>query len=241
MSTAKETPVQERQRRIVEHYSLVRIIASRMVRRFPGHVEVDELVNTGMLGLIDAVDRFDPERGVPFKAYAEIRIRGSIVDALRGADWVPRAVRRTFARIDSTRTELRRRLGRDPTREEMARSLEVSVDAYDDLSDGAQIRSIVSLETPTSDEGDGRLADQLAGEFTSPVETWIDRERHEGVVDAIEELPEKERTVVTLYYQRGLSLKEIGATLGVTESRACQLRGQAVKRLQQKVHARALE
>ena len=101
-----------RERLILEHYPLVRTIACRMVRRFPASVDVDELINVGAMGLIDAVDRFDPSRQVPFKAYAEIRIRGAIVDALREADWVPRSVRRKFTRIETTRTQLFRASGR---------------------------------------------------------------------------------------------------------------------------------
>jgi RNA polymerase sigma factor for flagellar operon FliA len=225
----------ERDRTIVEHYKLVQIIASRMVQRFPGHVEKAELINTGMLGLIDAVDRFDPARGVPFKAYAEIRIRGAIVDALRESDWIPRGVRRSFARIDTARRDLRQQLGREPAREEMARHLEVTPEQYDDLCDGAQIRRLVSLDAPTTEDGDGSLLDEVSDDDESVLERLTSAETRGAVARAIQHLPEKERAVVTLYYLRGLSLKEIGGTLGVTESRASQLRRQAVERLQTKL------
>lgn len=228
----------ERERLILEHYPLVRMIATRMVRRFPNHIEVEELINIGTLGLIDAIDRFDAARGVPFKSYAEIRIRGAIVDSLREADWIPRSVRRRFARLESARTLLRAQLGREPTREEMAGSLEVSVDMYDDLVGGAEIRRLVSLEAPIDDESGGTtVGDQVSDDTAvAVVEQWIHKETQSQVTGAIQRLPEKERQVVSLYYQRGLNLKEIGEILGVTESRVCQLRKQAVERLQQKLH-----
>ena len=222
----------ERERMILEHYPLVRIIASRMVRRFPSHIEVDELVNIGILGLIDAIDRFEAARGVPFRSYAEIRIRGAIVDALRDADWIPRSVRRRFARIDTARATLRTRLGRDPDREEMARELEMDPEEYDDLCGGAEIRRLVSLDTPIDEDGSSTLAEHVADDADPFLEQWIAEETRSQVSSMIEKLPDKERAVVALYYQRGLNLKEIGDMLGVTESRVCQLRGQAVKRLQ---------
>lgn len=217
---------------ILEHYPLVRIIAMRMVRRFPAHVEVDELVNIGTLGLIDAIDRFEVARGVPFKAYAEIRIRGAIVDALRDADWIPRSVRRKFARIDTARGTLRAKLGRDPTREEMAAALDIPPEEYDDLCGGAEIKRLVSLDAPIDEEGGATLVEHVADEEDPLLDRWIAEETRLQVVNMVHKLPEKERAVVQLYYQRGLNLKEIGDLLGVTESRVCQLRGQAVKRLQ---------
>ena len=225
------TPAQ-RQQMILEHYPLVRTIAGRMVRRFPSNVEVDELVNVGMLGLIDALDRFDPTRGVPFKAYAEIRIRGHIVDNLRQADWVPRSVRRKFLRIEAARVRLRTALKREPTRDEMAVDLEISVVEFDDLCGDAEIRRLISLDTPLDEEGSSTIGDQVADDGDSVLDHWIMGETTTEVKDAVERLPDRERTVVTLYYMRGLQLKEIGETLGVTESRVCQIRGQAVKRLE---------
>jgi RNA polymerase sigma factor for flagellar operon FliA len=220
-----------RERLILEHYPLVRTIACRMVRRFPASVDVDELINVGAMGLIDAVDRFDPSRQVPFKAYAEIRIRGSIVDALRKADWVPRSVRRKFNRIESTRIQLFRASGRQPSREEMASALEMSVDSFEDLCGDARIRKLVSLDAPVDDDNSTPLSERIAGDNEDPTETWAANEMKTRVIEAVHILPLKERTAVSLYYLNGLTLKEIGEVLGVTESRACQLRGQGIKRL----------
>lgn len=224
------TPAQ-RQQMILEHVPLVRTIAGRMVRRFPSNVQVEELVSEGIVGLYDALDKFDGSRGVPFKAYAEIRIRGRIMDALRAADWVPRAVRRKCLRIDAARNRLRTQLKRDPTRDEMARELEMSVEAYDDLCGDAEIRRLISLDTPLDEEGGATIGDQVAEGGEDLLDSWIAGETVNEMWAAVERLNERERTVVTLYYARGLQLKEIGEKLGVTESRVCQISGSAVKKL----------
>ncbi len=224
------TPAQ-RQQMILEHYPLVRTIAGRMVRRFPSNVEVEELINVGIMGLIDALDRFDPSRAVPFKAYAEIRVRGAIIDELRSADWVPRAVRRKVLKIEDARGRLRRQLKRDPTRDEMAADLGMTSAEYDDLCGNAEIRRLISLDTPLDEDGGATIGDQVADDAVSLLDEWIEGERADEVRAAVERLPDRERTVVQLYYMRGYQLKEIGETLGVTESRVCQISKQAVGRL----------
>lgn len=225
------TPSQNREELILAHYPLVRTIASRMIRRFPASVDLDELVNVGALGLIDAVDRFDPSRNVPFKAYAEIRIRGAIVDALREADWVPRSVRRKVNRIEAAREKLLRALDRAPTREEMAKELEISVEAYEDLAGDARIRKLVSLDAPVDDDNQTALVDRVESGEEDFLTTWTKDELRAEVIQAVHNLPKKERTAVALYYLHELTLKEIGQVLGVTESRACQLRSSGIKRL----------
>lgn len=221
----------DREELILAHYPLVRTIASRMIRRFPASVDLDELVNVGALGLIDAVDRFDPSRNVPFKAYAEIRIRGAIVDALREADWVPRSVRRKVTRIEAAREKLVRSLDRKPTREEMAKELEISVKAYENLSGDARIRKLVSLDAPVDDDNNTHLVDRVQNGEEDFLTTWSKDELKAEVISAVHNLPKKERTAVALYYLHELTLKEIGQVLGVTESRACQLRSSGIKRL----------
>jgi len=225
------TPSKNREELILAHYPLVRTIASRMIRRFPASVDLDELVNVGALGLIDAVDRFDESRNVPFKAYAEIRIRGAIVDALREADWVPRSVRRKVNRIEAAREKLFRALDRTPTREEMAKELEISVKAYEDLAGDARIRKLVSLDAPVDDDNSTALVDRVENGDEDFLTTWTKDELKAQVIQAVHNLPKKERTAVALYYLHELTLKEIGQVLGVTESRACQLRSSGIKRL----------
>jgi len=234
MPAIARQPVQEspRNQMILDHYPLVRTIACRMVRRFPSNVDVEELINVGVMGLIDAVDRFDPSRAVPFKAYAEIRIRGAIVDALRDSDWVPRSVRRKHNRIEIAHTDLSRRFGRSPTREEMAQSLGVSLDAFEAMKTDAQLRKLVSLDAPVDDENPTSLSDRIANDEDDIMQVLLSENLKGEVLKAVGHLPRKERTAVSLYYLHELTLKEIGDILGVTESRACQLRAQGVKRLQ---------
>ena len=229
-----------REQLILDHYPLVRTIACRMVRRFPSCVDVDELINVGALGLIDAVDRFDPTREVPFKAYAEIRIRGAIVDALREADWVPRSVRRKYNRIEDARITLFRQLGREPSRSEMAHALVLTLAQFDALAGDAQVRKLVSLDNPVDDDNLTPLSERLSDDADDVTTLWAQNEIKHEVVAAVQNLPKKERTAVTLYYLHGLTLKEIGQVLSVTESRACQLRAQGVKRLKFRLrHAEA--
>jgi len=221
----------QREQLILKHYPLVRTIASRMIRRLPASVELDELVNVGALGLIDAVDRFDPSREVPFKAYAEIRVRGAIVDALRGADWVPRSVRRKVTRIENAREKLLYAQDRDPTREEMAAELEITVDEYENLCGDAQIRKLVSLDSPVDEDNGSMLLERISNDDEDVLSQWSHEELKREVMGAVHHLPKKERTAVALYYLHELTLKEIGEVLGVTESRACQLRSAGIKRL----------
>lgn len=229
----------ERDALILDHLPLVRIIAGRLARRLPSSVDVDELISVGTVGLIDAIDRFDPTRGVPFKGFADIRIRGAMVDYLRGIDPVSRAVRRKFDRLEYKRTELRNKLGRLPTRDEMARALELSVTQYDEMVDQARLFTVVSADTPTDEDGGTTIADQISNNAPTVEDAWVEAELTEEIITAITHLPEKERLVVTKFYLESRTLKEIGAELGFTESRACQLAKQGTQRMRQRLLARA--
>jgi RNA polymerase sigma factor for flagellar operon FliA len=231
----KDKSVESRNATILAYYPLVRTIAYRIAKRIPSNQDVEEFINIGVLGLIDAVERFDPSRGVPFKSYAEIRIQGSIVDALRAQDWTPRSVRRKANRIEAAREQLRRRLDREPDREELAAALEMAPEQYDNLLDEALIRKVVSTNLPVGPDSSTTIEEQVAVDEPGLEDLWVEYEVKQEVVDAIRLLPRKERMAVNLYYLKGLTLKEIGATLGVTESRACQLRSQGVKRLKIKL------
>ena len=228
----------ERDQLIYDHVDLVWIIARRLVRRLPSSVDLDELISVGTVGLIDAIDRFDPSRGVPFKGFADIRIRGSMVDYLRGIDPVTRAVRRKYDRLEYARTYLRQRLARFPTRQEMAEYLELSVDGYDDMVSAARIFTVVSTSTPLDEEGTATIGDQISVEQTTVEEDWVSRELTDEMITAIGHLPEKERHVITRYYLESRTLREIGAELGVTESRACQLAKQGTLRMRQRLSPR---
>jgi RNA polymerase sigma factor for flagellar operon FliA len=221
-----------RQDIILKYYPLVRTIACRMGRRLPPSVDVDELVNVGVIGLIDAIDRFDETRGVPFKSYAEIRIQGAMVDSLRSDDWVPRSVRRKFNRLEQCRTGLMQELGREPEREEMIGRLGTSEAEYESLVKDSRITRLISLDVSTNEDGSAPLVESVSKYEDDAADSLFDKEMRKEVAHAVECLPAKERIAVTLYYMQGLTLRDIGARLGVTESRACQLRGQGVKRLQ---------
>lgn len=223
--------VNSREELIIAFHPLVRTIACRMARRLPPSVDVDELINVGMLGLIDAVDRFDTERGVPFKSYAEIRIQGAMIDSLRHDDWIPRSVRRKSNLLQDTRTRLTQGLGRDPTREEMAHVMDISLEEYEKLVRESRISKLISLDVSTTEDGKTPLVESVTNHEDNP-EMLLGSEELKGVVSrAVSCLPEKERLAVTKYYLQGLTLKQIGTLLGVTESRACQLRSQGIRRL----------
>lgn len=225
-----------RQEVIAENYPMVRSIACRIYQGLPRSVDVDDLISAGVEGLIEAVDRFDPERAVPLKTYARHRIHGAVVDALRAQDWVPRSVRRKANEIDQTRAQLKDSLGRLPDRQEMASAMYISESKYDSMKQDAEIRPLLSLDAPVGQGNSTPLVDQVSGE-SDPSEQWQVEQLRALALDGIATLPERERAAVALYYFQELSLKEVGRVLGVTESRACQLCGQAVKRLRSKLRS----
>jgi RNA polymerase sigma factor for flagellar operon FliA len=217
---------------VLTHLKLIRTIAKRLSKRLPPSVEVEELVNIGVLGLLDAWDRFDASKGVPFKSYAELRIKGQMIDALRSDDLVPRSVRRKHTRLQQERTQLTHRLGRTPTRSEMSDQLDLAPVAYDAYVTDSRIAKLTSLDAPVGDDsGSTTLGDNLCLDDSTAEDSLFDKQMRESVASAVHHLPERERKVVTMYYIQRCTLREIGAELGVTESRACQLRGQGVKRL----------
>ncbi len=225
----------ERDAMILAHIPLVRMIASRICRRLPSHVDSEELTSVGILGLIDAVDRFDAARGTPFKAYAEIRVRGAIIDSLRQSDWVPLVVRRKRARIERTREALREANRCEPGRQEMAAALGISPEAYDRLLASTTVQKLVSLDDHDGSDHGGPIADRVANGSPDPIDHWVQAEAQRALGRSIQQLPQMERQVLQLYYADGLKYREIGGLLGVCESRVCQLRGQAIDRLRRAV------
>jgi len=216
---------------VLQNYSMVRAIAYKIHQRLPRTVEVDDLVSVGVIGLMEAMDRYDAQRSVPFETYARHRIHGAIMDSLRAQDWVPRSVRRKADHLERSRARLRENLGRTPTSAEMAKDLNLTVDKFEQLIKGSEIRKVLSLDAPVATDNPTPLVEQVASSEESVLSQWQDREVRDALIQAIRQLPDRERSAITLYYLNEISLKEVGAQLGVTESRACQICSSAIKRL----------
>ena len=219
---------------ILEFYPVVQIIARRMAKRLPDTVDVEELISVGMLGLIDAVDRYDSSRGVPLKAYAEIRVKGAMLDVLRQNDWVPRSVRRKNQRIERTRQDLAQRLGRPPSRKEMAAKLGLTIDTFDRLSRDGQLQKLLSLDAPVIQDG-SPLIDLVESGHHSAEDSMSRAQLDKAINEAITELSEKERAALSMSYLEGYTLREIGGMMGVSESRVCQIRSRAVRRIRRSI------
>jgi RNA polymerase sigma factor for flagellar operon FliA len=221
-----------RERLLVGHTGLVKYLAHRIGSRLAGPIDYDDLVGDGILGLMEAIDRFDPAHGVQFKTYAESRIRGAILDGVRGRDWAPRSLRRAARRLETAIAAVERRTRRTAQDDEIAAELAISVDELHALYQ--QARGVRLGHMPASEDEGSDPADPGA----SPLFHVQEKERHEVLAQEIDHLPERERMVLSLYYERGLTLKEIGAVLDVTESRVCQIHTRAISRLRARVGER---
>jgi RNA polymerase sigma factor FliA len=225
-----------RDRLILTYAPLVKYVAGRLGSGLPAHVDEGDLVSYGLLGLIGAIERFDPDRDIKFETYAISRIKGSIIDELRSLDWVPRSVRSRAREIERAIGELEARLGRAPTDEEIAGKVGITEnELQDSLSDisRSSIAALDELWTITGDTGDQvSLLDTIEDTEGPEPQTALARtEMREALGEAIARLPEREKLVVTLYYYEELTLREIGEVLGVTESRVSQLHTKAILRL----------
>jgi RNA polymerase sigma factor FliA len=230
-------PEVEREALILEYAHLVRYVVGRIMVELPNHVDRDDLVSHGTIGLIKAVDRFDPRRGAKFETYAIAVIRGAVLEALRQEDWVPRSVREKARRLQTTVGQLEIQLGRPPEEEEIAEALEVSREEYDRILAEVSVITLTSIEAALDAEGDGAIRPMDASLESSgaPDRAFDDVEKREILMAAVEQLPDREKLVIALYYQEGLTLKEIGKVLEVTESRTCQLHTQALLRLRSRL------
>ena len=230
------TNKQLRDRLILTYAPLVKYVAGRLGSGLPAHVDEGDLVSYGLLGLINAIERFEPARDIKFETYAISRIRGSIIDELRAMDWVPRSVRARARDIERAIGELEARSGRAPTDDEIAGKLSITQDELDESLMEIARSSIGALDElwATSSSGDDRLAliDTIEDEHgPDPQASLAETEMKEALGEAIARLPEREKLVVTLYYYEELTLREIGEVLGVTESRVSQLHTKAILRL----------
>lgn len=223
---------------IVSHLPLVKYLVGRIAAQLPPHVDQEDLTSAAIIGLITAAERFDPTRGVLFKTFAESRIRGTIMDELRAQDWLSRSLREKYKLLEKNFSALEQKLGRNPSSEEVAESLGMSLNDYFSLLEEVHVLSFVSLDDSWEDE-DGSpfgLLDIIADSRTeNPQSQLMAQQLLELLAEAIDTLPEKERTVVSLYYYEELNLKEIGQVMSLTESRISQLHSQAILRLRTKL------
>jgi RNA polymerase sigma factor FliA len=225
----------ERDRLISQYASLVKTIAGRLALRLPQHISQDDLTGAGLVGLLDAVDKFDPEKGVEFKSYAEFRIKGAMIDELRSMDWVPRSVRRNAKRLSDAYARVENREMRPARDEEVAKELNLELDAFYRLLDEAKGISIFNEYDMVSQNikymsGEQGQTHQI-GLDINPFESLTHAEVTRVIAEAIDRLPKNERTAVALYYYEELTMKEIGEVMGYTESRVSQLHTKAVIRL----------
>jgi RNA polymerase sigma factor for flagellar operon FliA len=228
----KEQKSQDARAQLIQRYAhLVSITAGRLFGPLPAGVERDDLVGAGVVGLVKAVDQFDPTRGIKFETYAITLIRGAILEMLRGDDWVPRLVRDQQKQLKQAYMRLEARLGRPATEDEVAEELGITREKLDKLLTNIGRASLLSLDDLRIGSDQQRLADVLPADSPSPLDSVAIRERQRALADAVNRLPDRERTVVSLYYHEGLTFKEIGGALTVSESRAYQLHAQAVTRL----------
>ncbi len=217
---------------MAEHLPIVRFLARRIHERLPQHVDMEDLVSAGVLGLMDAFTKFDPEKKVQFRSYAQFRIRGAILDSLRTLDWSPRDLRRKGRAVEEAMRSLTARFGRAATENEVAAELNLTLVAYQQLLGELKGLDIGTLHMERSEEsGEEELAYIPNRPDEDPLFRCLRGEMRQRLADAITELPERERLVMTLYYYEEMTMKEIGLTLGVVESRVSQIHASAVLHL----------
>lgn len=235
----KLTPDQK-DKLILEYAPLIKFIAQKIAIRLPPNIEIDDLISSGVIGLMDAIEKYDPTRDNTFKTYAEFRIRGAILDELRAQDWVPRSVRDKAKLLDRTVVKLESQLGRTPEDQEVAEALSMTLDEFHDLVNQVRPVSLLSIDDSAafSNVDKKSIINLLEScKLSNPLNQLNLKTIKEVVTTSIEELPEKQRLVLSLYYYEDLNLKEIGRILRVTESRVSQLHAQAVSRLRGKLNA----
>jgi RNA polymerase sigma factor for flagellar operon FliA len=223
------------ERQVLEHAPLVKRIAYHFMTRLPSSVQVDDLIQVGLLGLMDAVENFDDTQGAQFETYAVQRIRGAILDELRQADWLPRSVRRNMRLIEAAHNRLEQTLGRAPSERELADLLELPLDEYQQQLAEARGAQLLYYEDFQSGEDTHFLDGYSGGDQATPASVLEDARFREHLIEAIEFLPDREKLIMGLYYEQELNLKEIGEVLGISESRVCQLHSQAVARLRSRL------
>ena len=223
-----------RDEEIMKYAPLVKNIVGRMAAKLPIDIaDKEDLINVGIMGLMSALEKFDKTRNVQFETYASFRIRGAVLDELRAKDWVPRATRSKDNKLESAMVDLRKGLGRAPSEEEIAGHLGISLEIYYKLLDDARCVPLISIENLPPDYFEKYSRDDIMEEISkgNPLNSLVKMEVKDNLKKAIDQLPEKEKLVLSLYYYEEMTMKEAGRVMDLTESRVCQLHAQAVLRL----------
>jgi RNA polymerase sigma factor for flagellar operon FliA len=227
----------DKSRQVDQYIPLVRRLAHHLITKLPASVQIDDLIQAGLIGLMDAITRFEEGQGAQFETYASQRIRGSMLDELRSADWMPRGVRQAQRKIETATMKAEQELGRSATEKEIADVMGISLVEYQQMLFDSRGAQLVFYDDYAEDgDGEGYLDRQMDGdEDANPLEMLGDQRFRATLIQAIEDLPEREKMLMGLYYEQELNFREIAAVLGVTESRVCQLHTQAVSRLKAKL------
>lgn len=226
----KERNIQEAKDELIIHYvALVKIIAGRLYSSYNAHVEFDDLLGYGIIGLIDAIEKFDHKKQIKFETYANIRIRGAIIDQIRHMDWIPRSTRQKYKKVEEAISNAQKKYGNEMTDEHVAQELELTIEEYNKLMGEVTTYSVVSLEERLEDNSNFDIASDSV-DF-QPEDNFTNKEVKRLLIKAIDNLPEKEQKVMQLYYYSDLTYKEIAEILGISESRVSQIHTKAITKL----------
>lgn len=223
---------------ITEYTPLVKRIAYHMMAKLPASVQVDDLIQAGMIGLLDAVGRYEGSYGRQFESYAAQRIRGSILDELREADWLPRSLRKKMRQIEAAMRTLEQRLGHSPSEQELSQELNMTLGDYQEALQDARGGQLIYYEDFQEEDEDHFLDRLCATQDNQPFDHLLEKNLREMLIDAIDKLPPREKLVMGMHYEEEMNLREIGEVLGVSESRVCQLHTQAIARLRSRLRTK---
>ena len=219
-----------------EHIQLIKKLAHQMKAKLPANIEVDDLVQAGMIGLLDAMNRYQDTQQAQFETYAVLRIKGAMLDELRSMDWLPRSVRQNMRKIETALNEMQQTIGRNPTEQEIANKLDLPLGEYQKLLADSSGHQLLYFEDFHDEEEDDHFLDRFNSDSEDdPLKELLNSGFREALAEAIEALPERENLVMGLYYEQELNLKEIGAVLDISESRVSQIHSQAIARIRSKL------
>jgi RNA polymerase sigma factor FliA len=224
---------------LTRYAPLVRRLGLQLVAKMPASVDLDDLIQAGMIGLLDAASRYKEDQGAQFETYASQRIRGAMLDELRANDWLPRSMRKTSREVESAVHKVEQHLGRSASETEIAEYLNMPLDEYQAMLQDLHGSQLIYYEDFDRSADDEPFLDRYCVDRSDPLSALMDGSLRSALVDAIDKLPDREKLLMSLYYERGLNLREIGAVMEVSESRVCQLHSQAVARLRAKLREQA--